>query len=215
MPSLNQIVSIISSRLDRPFDDMLKAEVKPLFINELSLLVRRSIDANGIDSVYLASFDVELILIEGTDNLNLQSDYKVLRSVNRVPIPVRYKTPVPFVYVGTVNGENSFGYSKEHESKNNKELPFIGNQITYDFVNQYIFVRNNTKLNIARVIAPYVNFNLITDNSIGSNGINYTDDMELPYPADLINAAVLSLLQGILGGLDSKDRVVATHLDNQ
>ena len=215
MPSLNQIASIFASRLDRPFDEMLKAEFKPLFISELSLLIRRSIDANGVDKSYIASFIVEMIKVDELDNIGTTGDFNIWRSKNKIPLPLRYKTPIPFMFVGSPNNEVSFGFTPKHEVKLVKNLPYIGNSIVYDFVNQYIYIYNTTKYENIRVIAPYASFDLITDNVTGSNGIYYTDDMELPYPSDLINTALLNLLQGIFGGIDSKDKVEATHLDNQ
>lgn len=215
MPSLNQIGSIFASRLNRPFDDQLKAEFKPLFINEISLLIRRSIDANGIDAMYIASFVVDLIKVDALDNIGTTGEHNILRSINRIPIPIRYKTPVPFIYVGSVDNELPFGYINSHEANFTKHLPYIGSAITYTYPNGYIYVRNNIKLDKLRVTAPYASFNLITDNVTGSNGIPYDDDMELPYPEDLINTCILNLLQGIFGGIDTKDKVEATHLDNQ
>lgn len=215
MPSLNQIGSIFASRLNRPFDDQLKAEFKPLFINEISLLIRRSIDANGIDSMYIASFVVDLIKVDELDNIGDAGEYNILRSVNRIPIPIRYKTPVPFIFVGSRDNGLSFGYVNSYNKSFTKELPYIGSAITYTYVNGYLYIYNNTKLDKVRVTAPYASFNLITNNVTGSNGIPYDDDMELPYPEDLINTCIFNLLQGIFGGIDTKDKVEATHLDNQ
>jgi hypothetical protein len=215
MPSLNQLVSLVAGRLNRPFDDMFKEELKPLVISEISMLLRRSIDANGIDSVYLAAFNVELQAVDFFDEIGVDSGSTILRSVNKIPTPIRYKTPVPFVYVGTAGGNKPFGYTKSYEQSFIKELPYVGNGITYDYINQYIYVYNNIKLTNVRIVAPYASFNLIKNNVTGSNGINYTDDMVLPYPDDVINTAISSLMQGVLGLSDSKDKVTATHLDNQ
>lgn len=215
MPSLNQIGSIFASRLNRPFDDQLKAEFKPLFINEISLLIRRSIDANGVDAMYIASFVVDLVKVDELDNIGDVGEHNVLRSANRIPLPIRYKTASPFIFVGTEDSSISFGYVVSYTTPFAKYLPYIGDNIIYDFTNQYIYIKNNIKLNKIRVTAPYASFNLITNNVTGSNGIPYDDDMELPYPEDLINTCILNLLQGIFGGIDTKDKVEATHLDNQ
>lgn len=215
MPTLNQVKDFVADRLDRPFDDMLKAEVKFAFINEISLLMRRSIDANGLDKTYLATFNVELQLVTETDDTTFEGEHNILRSINKIPTPIRYKTPFPFVSVGTATNDVVFGYSPAHESGFIKELPYIGQCTTYDYINQYLYIRGNNKYKKVRITAPYANFSLIADNSVGGNGITYADDMELPYPEDLINAAILSLLQGVFSNLDAKDKIEATHLDNQ
>jgi len=215
MPSLKQISDLGASRLNRPYDEMLKAEIRALFPGEITLLLRRSIDANGLDKQYVASFTVDLIKVDSVDEIGIDTASNVLRSENKIPIPIRYKTPIPFIYVGDVKSNFPFGYVNEYEKDFVKDLPNIGNSITYTWKNQYLYIYNNTKLTKAKVIAAYSSFNLIKDNTTTSNGIFYTDDMELPYPQDLINAALLSLLQGILGNIDSKDKVKATHLDNE
>lgn len=215
MPSLNQVADFTASRLNRPFDEMLKAEIKFAFINEISLLIRRSIDANGIDKAYIASFTCDLIKVDSADDLGISVGYNILRSANKIPSPIRYKSPIPFIYVGNGDTRTPFGFVAEFEANYTKELPYIGNAITYTWRNGYIYIFNNIKLLHCRVIAPYSNFTLLKDNTSDSKGIYYTDDMELPYPEDLINAVILSLLQGLFGNLDVKDKVKATHLDNQ
>ena len=215
MPSLNNVKDFVANRLNRPYDDMLKAEIAFAFINEISLLMRRSIDANGIDKTYLASFVVDMQKVTETDDIYVEGESNILRSINRIPAPIRYKTPIPFVFVGTADNKVTFGYSISYQNGFLKELPYIGTSTTYDYVNQYLYVRNNIKYDKVKIIAPYANYLLLVDSTVGSNGIKYTDDMELPYPEDLINACILSLLQGIFGNLDSKDKVEATHLDTQ
>jgi len=215
MPSLNDIVTLVAGRLNRPFSEMLKAEIKPLFISELSLLLRRSIDANGIDAMYLASFSVELQEVDKTDVIGLNTGINILRSVNRIPAPIRYKSPIPFVSVTTLDNNRVLGYMRADQIVLMKELPNVGNSILYDYVNQYLYIYNTNKLSKVRITAPYINYESLIDENTGGHNTQYTDDMELPYPEDLLNAAILSLLQGILGNLDSKDKVVATHLDNE
>lgn len=219
MPSINNIVQLVAGRLNRPFSEFLKAEIKPLFISELALLLRRSIDANGIDTQQLRGFTVALKEVPINDIIGITSNSKVLRSVNKIPIPIRYKTPTPFVSVSTLKTETGtniiLGYVPSAQVEYVKELPYIGETMTYDYINEYLYVFNTNKISNVKIVAPIIDYSRIIDETNDGRNIPFDDDTELPYPQDLINTAILSLLQGILSNLDSKDKVTATHLDNE
>lgn len=223
MPSLNKVGSQIVSRLNKPFSTMLRDEVKDLFLSEIALLIRRTINKSGIDREYVASYVVELQLVDSGDNTIKVVGDNILRSVNRIPSPIRHDTPTPFIYVGKTDGSYGYGYLNNYHAPFAAYLPNIAEAITYDYVDGYLYVYNAidetedppTYPTETKLIAPYADFRLLKDQQAGGRGISYDDDMELPYPQDLISTAINSVLQTLAADVDDNNSVKSTHKDTE
>jgi len=214
MPTLKIIATQVCDALDRPFDGMFLARVKDLIMQEASMFIRRSIEKDGIDTETVMYFDIPLTKIDKYENTSFTSGEFILRSVSKIPKPIRYKSDVPFVFVGTLDKKISFTYCNGANVEYDKLLPLVGTRITYDYTNEYIRIYNNTKLELIRIGYPVAN---MRDAIMILNNVSQEDAdnlYELPIPYDIINQIKTSIIKNELSVTDDKDKLQPKHLDN-
>lgn len=228
MATLNNIITQLADSLNRPFDEMFKSRLKELVIQEFALYVSRSITKYGVDKEFVYSYYInELEEITTLNNRVLVRPY--YQTVNKIPRPLRYEGDVPFIYVGTVDGDMPFSYRNIHSRKYTSLVPNVGAAPSYDFHEDRLRLWN-TPLEIAElatnehpiIYGPITNI-LVQEVPSDPRANSYpdlldqwflNDDREFPVTQDFIQQIKLSLLKGELSVTDSKDKVEATHLDN-
>lgn len=218
MATLKHIVDQLADSLNRPFDGMLKSRLKELVMQEFALYVSRSIDKYGVDKEFIYSFHItDLTLVDGT--------IAYLETTNVIPTPLRYNSNTPFIYVGTEDGDYPFSYYNAHSKRFVSYLPNVGAAPFYDYVNGKIRIWNyptTSNDDVPPVVTPLANLlvQLVpTDRRVSTTpdvvkDFFLNDDAECPITQDLVNQIKVSLLKGELLVTDEKDKVEATHLDN-
>jgi hypothetical protein len=182
MPSLNQLSSNVAHLLKHPFDSPLKERIKDDYRNLRALYLRRSIEKGGIDDVLKVSYELPLISVDKVDNCLTSVGCLIKRTENPVGKPVRYKTDVPFTFVGTPDGFG-FTYIKQpREVDYRKYLKHVADAILYSYINNYIYVYNDKIANIRIDGVPENPEFWITI----CNDSCYNDNMEFPLPRDII-----------------------------
>ena len=218
MASLKEIVAELADSLNRPFDSLLIERLKLLVRHERATLVRQTINKDGHDKHFRQRYIVSsLEQTDISDISGVDSECLGLKTTNKIPVPLRYKTDVPFLYVGATDFSTAFRYAHPTENKYKRYLPMISNGLTYYWIDDYIYVFGNLKLKKLAIEAVYENPEVVLESNgeaLGNGAIYCTDDHEFPVTEDLINIIKAKLLSGELSVTDSKDKVEATHLDN-
>lgn len=187
MATLRQEVSKIITNLNLPFDKVLYLRVKDLLLDSRATIIKQSLDKAGlINDVYIQKYIIELTKSDIADYCKVDLDCDILRSKNKIATPIKYKSDTPFIFVGTIDGKESFLYATNiGEVMNSKYMKYLRNSLRYLYIDNYIYLYGNTKIKYARLDAVYANPTIITDDCDG-DGICLNDDMEFPITADLL-----------------------------
>jgi hypothetical protein len=231
MATLNHIVTQLADALNRPTDGPFKKRLKELVIQEFAMFVSRSITKYGIDDEFVLSYLItELRLVTTINGKTLARPY--YQTVNKIPRPLRYSSNCPFIYVGEEDGDVPYSYRKISSRKFTNILPNVGAGPSYDFSEDRLQLWNLPNVIITpadplanpptdAVIAPktLLVLQVPSDPRLSQTpdvfkDFVFDDDREFPITQDMVQQIKLSLLQGELTVTDSKDKVEATHLDN-
>lgn len=218
MASIEQVVSEIAHSVQQPNSVPVRRAIRLAVIHNRNKLIRQSFqNHNYIDKVLQQRFRITLTNIEDGDTNILAElgldwqDYLgeftsgqrvIKRSVQRVPRPVRLDNNLPFLSVRTTGFYNSITipFVKEGVSKFYKHLPGMCQNISYDYINQYIYLditKNENFMNLESIIveSPFEYPTIIDDEETVYSGIQeehcdgnktYTADDEFMISEDMI-----------------------------
>ena len=204
MSSLNQIVSEIAHAIHQPNNFTARRTIRSAIIHTFNEQIRQTYQRHAnVDKILMQRYRISLINVPDGDIFQtlVSTKYKVKRSKDRVPRPVRLDNNLPFVSVRTVGYDNmAIPFIKEANAQFYKALPGMCTSLSYDYINGYIYFFSNNKdwfQNLGSIIiespfeVPYlvpietvekakdVNYNPIDDEA------KYDDD-EFLIPEDMI-----------------------------
>lgn len=186
MATLNQLAVKIANLLRDPHNHELRERIKDSYRWLRAERIRQSIEKYGVDATLKTSYIVPLSKVDSADNCVTTADCVLLRSTNKVAMPIRYNTDDPFTYVGFIDWSTPFIYTDMASLPYMKNLKYIGDAIFYGYENSYLYFNNNTKIKNVRVQAPFADV-ATAISACDSNGC-VTDDMEFPIPEDMLAA---------------------------
>ena len=145
MSSLNQLVSEIAHSLRQQDSVPVRRAIKLSIIHARNELIRKSYESHKItDKVLQQRFRLSLIDVPDGDLAGTKSvvNTTIKRTANKVPRPVRLTNNLPFHSVRTTGVENpiEIAFVKEASSRFYKFLPGMCPIITYDYINEYIYI---------------------------------------------------------------------------
>ena len=195
MASINQLVSEIAHSIQQANSVPVRRAIRLAVIHNRNKLIRQSFEKhNYIDKVVQQRFRISLINVPDADLPN-SSDFDlpvIKRSTQRVPRPTRLDNNLPFLSVRTAGVDNpiEIAFVKEASSKFYKHLPGFCRNVTYDYINQYIYINTINdadfkNLNSIIVESPFEYPIEITEEYIDGN-YNYDDDDEFMISEDII-----------------------------
>ena len=195
MASINQLVSEIAHSIQQANSVPVRRAIRLAVIHNRNKLIRQSFEKhNYIDKVVQQRFRISLINVPDADLPN-SSDFDlpvIKRSTQRVPRPTRLDNNLPFLSVRTAGVDNpiEIAFVKEASSKFYKHLPGFCRNVTYDYINQYIYINTINdadfkNLNSIIVESPFEYPIEITEEHIDGN-YNYDDDDEFMISEDMI-----------------------------
>ena len=195
MASINQLVSEIAHSIQQANSVPVRRAIRLAVIHNRNKLIRQSFEKhNYIDKVVQQRFRISLINVPDADLPN-SSDFDlpvIKRSTQRVPRPTRLDNNLPFLSVRTagVNNPIEIAFVKEASSKFYKHLPGFCRNVTYDYINQYIYINTINdadfkNLNSIIVESPFEYPIEIIEEHIDGN-YNYDDDDEFMISEDMI-----------------------------
>lgn len=227
MATLNHIVSQLADSLNRPNDTAFKKRLKELVVQEFAMFVSRSIAKYGIDNEFVLSYTItELRLVTTINGKTLARPY--YETVNKLPRPLRYPSNCPFVYVGEEDGDVPYSYRNLSSRKFTNLLPNVGDGPSYDFSEDKLQLWNIPNRTV-HVMTPEEHYEDVPKTLLVLqvpsdprasqtpdvfSEFMFDDDREFPITQDMVQQIKLSLLKGELSVTDSKDKIEATHLDN-
>lgn len=207
MSSIAQLVSEIAHTVNQADSVPVRRAIKLGIIHARNELIRKSYgNHNYTDKILQQRIRLSLIPVPdgdlyGTKDLDLKH---IKRTKYKVPRPVRLTNNLPFHSVRTVGVENPIevAWVKEVSSKFYKYLPGFCPMVTYDYINEYIYLNilwNDTFNNINNIIVESV-FEypqlIETETIDGKLNIDLIDDEnEFLLPEDMIGAVKKLVLE--------------------
>ena len=198
MSSLNQLVSEIAHSLRQPDSVPLRRAIKLSIIHARNELIRHSFESHKItDKVLQQRFRLTLTDVPDGDIYQSENvvNTTIKRTTNKVPRPVRLTNNLPFHSVRTAGVVNprEIPFAKEASSKFYKSLPGMCPVVTYDYINEYIYINTSnypelTELEAIIVESVFEYPHIIeTETKEGVNTIDsMNDDDEFLLPEDMI-----------------------------
>lgn len=160
MASIAQLVSEFAHSLGQPNNQALRNNIKSLIIHTRAEVIRRSYENhNYIDKGLTQRYRVSLISvndgdIELPDGVSVD---KIKRTKQKVQRPVRLTNNLPFDRVSTVGYKTNreIPFIKETVARFRGSLPGMCGSISYDYVNDYIYIypaSNNKALTLGAIV---------------------------------------------------------------
>lgn len=220
MTTLNEIAENIAFKLGEQFNYTLRESIKDTVINYRAKFIRDDAERNVFNSlpfVQTISVDFEEISIfDAFDgdyscitaicpDVATRQKYKVLRSKEKVPMPLRLKTQgvSPFMYVGSLTGDKMFTPTTLETFPYVAELKYNSKNIYYIYINERLFIINNLNacdinetLRICTVLLKGVFENPREAQSICKTITYSVDDASFPIGRDML----LLISNGIVKG---------------
>ena len=200
MSSIAQLVSEIAHSVKQPNSVPVRRAIKLSVIHARNNLIRKSFsNHNYSDKVLQQRFRVSLIDVPDGDVYGSEGiiTNTIKRTANKVPRPVRLTNNLPFHSVRTVGVTNphEIAFVKEASAKFYNSLPGMCPVITYDYINEYIYINiqkgsvlNNLGAIVIESIFEYPHI-IETETVEGKLDINAIDDNdEFLLPEDMIDA---------------------------
>lgn len=240
MATLNQLTSEIAHSIQQQDNVAAKRAISLSIIHSRNQLIRHSYEGhNYIDRGLQQRFRCELIDVPDGDLVGFNNSTKIKRTKNKVPRPVRLTNNLPFSSVRTIGVENpiEIAFVRTATSKYYANLPGFCPSVTYDYLNDYIYI-DTTKNNILKdlqfitVEAAFEYPNLILDNLNQDdefkeldlyNGITAEisdklielEDNEFLIPEDMVNDIKKLVLETINGQLVKQTNEIPSQLTAQ
>ena len=200
MSSIAQLVSEIAHSVKQPNSVPVRRAIKLSIIHARNNLIRKSFsNHNYSDKVLQQRFRVSLIDVPDGDIYGSEGiiTNTIKRTANKVPRPVRLTNNLPFHSVRTIGVTNphEIAFVKEASAKFYNSLPGMCPVITYDYINEYIYINiqkgsvlNNLDAIVIESIFEYPHI-IETETVEGKLDINAIDDNdEFLLPEDMIDA---------------------------
>lgn len=207
MASINQLVSEIAHSVKQPDSIPVRRAIKLGIIHARNEIIRKSYNNhNYTDKILQQRFRLSLIDVPdgdiyGTKDYNLPF---IKRTTNKVPRPVRLTNNLPFHSVRTVGMKKNIevAFAKEASAQYYSELVGMCPVITYDYINEYIYINFDTKdiFNTIKNIIVESVFELPHIIPIETNEAEFdinsiSDDDEFLLPEDMIGAVKKIILE--------------------
>lgn len=194
MASIAQLVSEIAHSVKQADSVPVRRAIKLGIIHARNELIRRSYANNNYtDKVLQQRFKISLTDVPDGDLYGSEHVIKdtIKRTTTKVPRPVRLTNNLPFHSVRTTGVKNpiEIAFVKEASAKYYNNLPGMCPVITYDYINDYIYINipNNNKLkNIGSIIVesvfeyPHIIQVETVDGKLDLNSIDDNDEFLLP-----------------------------------
>lgn len=182
MATINQLVSQLANSLKQPNSVPVRKALRLEIIQTRNMLIRQSFEHhNYVDKGLQQKFQLEIENYEGK-----------IKTLNKVPKPVRLTNNNPFHSITYIKDNNIFNvpYIKEDNNKFYKNLPGMINTPSYDYINGYIYLNNIDTDNISTIFVESV-FEVPQiyelDEEVFENDIKFiNDDDEFLLPEDMI-----------------------------
>lgn len=207
MASIAQLVSEIAHSVRQPDSIPVRRAIKLGIIHARNEVIRKSYgNHNYTDKVLQQRFRLTLTDVPDGDLVHSTDIVKdrVKRTVNKVPRPTRLTNNLPFHSVRTPGMRNpiEIAFVKEASAKYYSQLPGMCPVITYDYINEYIYINipeENSLKNIGSIVVesvfeyPHIIETETVDGKLDLDSID--DNNEFLLPEDMIGTVKKLVLE--------------------
>ena len=207
MSSINQLVSEVAHSLKQPDSIPVRRAIKLGIIHARNEAIHRSFsNHNYTDKILQQRFKLTLVDVPDGDLYNTEDIVTdlVKRTTNKVPRPTRLLNNLPFHSVRTAGVKNTIeiAFVKEASSRYYSKLPGMCPAITYDYINEYIYLnipKDNNLQNLGAIIVesvfeyPHIIQTETVDGKIDIDNIDDNDEFLLP--EDMISTVKKIILE--------------------
>ena len=161
MSSIAQLVSEIAHSYGQPNNHSLREKIRSVIVHTRAEIIRRSYENhNYVDKLLTQRFKVTLTsVVDGDFELpeelqDIPID-KIKRTNQKVPRPIRLTNNLPFDRVSSVGYKTNreFPYIKETTARFKGSVPGLCGAISYDYINEYLYLFPASKDKIVPVDA--------------------------------------------------------------
>lgn len=198
MASINQLVSEIAHSVQGADTVPVRRAIRLAIVHARNELIRHSFNNHRItDKVLQQRFRVTIIDVPDGDinGMHLGSTPTIKRTEQQVPRPTRLDDNLPFHSVRTAGVTNpiEIPFVKEASSKYYSHLPGMCPNLTYDYINGYIYINTKQDPLFAKVgsiiIESVFEKPELIDIETYDKGISHiSDDDEYLIPEDMVNS---------------------------
>ncbi len=195
LPSLNEIVGVLSDRVGQPFNVPLQDELKIIINYKRTNFTQQFLEKNPDQRRFFQqSFVTDMKAVPKGDCAEIPGmSCDILKSTCKIPNPLR-ATYAIFDFVGASDWSIAFGEAKpEYNNYFNEYNPYTKGKVKWFYQNDYLYLFND--LNIKKVAVRGVFADPQSVNACcGSNGPCLTDDTPYPMSADILNYIIKDTL---------------------
>jgi len=183
MASLWQAASILADRAGKRTDITFIQQMKDLVVIKRARIIANSLSkSSNADRFYLQSFDIDLKLIDKTDECSQEVPEccdKAWKTIDKIPQPIRYGVH-PFNYVGGPGGNMPFGYTTFGTEYFMQKRPIAGKRGRYTYSNDYIYTFNK-EVPFIRIEGVFSDPRKVAKfRACGTTTPCYSDEQEFP-----------------------------------
>ena len=149
MVTLNSIAEDIAYDLGDQFNMTLRESIKNSIIDYRALFIRQDLENNPLSYTdYLQSFCIALEKVNKSECTGVETNERVLRSIEKIPKPLRVKNNgrINFKFVGSVDRSIALTFETGYGMQFMQYLDFQEEVIYYTIINEHLVVLNNLKL---------------------------------------------------------------------
>lgn len=199
MESLNKIAESGCVRLGQPTNRLLRENIKFAVRSLLALYIRRDAERNAITNHYIQRYTTKLQFVDQADSCPVITGCKMLRTVDKVPTPIRLNNSFNFKYVGEADWSKAFTQVSSAEVPFTRYNKFTGKETRFEWINGYIYIWDTTGINpkykFLGVQAAHENPAEATDYCVASPQC-FTDDDPFIAPGDMIYSILDVIVKG-------------------
>jgi hypothetical protein len=192
MATLNQIAESIAISYGKEFDEVYMDSLKFRIKIYRSKFIKDSLDKGTLNGIDLQAMTIKMKQIETFDDCVPNINCTFLRSVNKIPKPIRWNANSPFKFVGTADRYKIFVYTSPEFMNYMSSSQFTGKStIYYSVINNYLVILNNSIIDFVTLEHYFNNPEEVV--SFCNNTECYNDDMEFPCPEDILMYIIRSI----------------------
>ena len=210
--TLNQIVDSIADGFNRSLDIAFKERLKFVVKYWRARLIKQEIDKSNYNDLFYHTIIVPLQKVDIIDDCAIVAGCNVLRSVDKIPAPVRNKGVRSFAYVGSGTGNTRFEQVNLESLQIKLSSKYRKNTIFFDYRNDYLYIYNNLKLEFAAVRGVFADLDALKKFQC-RDGICYSDNEKFPLPEDMVALLVNGLLSSELRMIGKEDKEVDIDIE--
>lgn len=218
--TFNNIADQVALAFGKPTDKLFKARVIIAAKQEFANLLKQRYQKYTADDSIIQRYAVEVELASIGDSI-YNTENNVYRTVNQVYKPLRGRHYTPFLYVGNVGYTKSYIPCVPSAISTNRLLPYSGSSIYYFYRNNHIYINvpESSEVELSEVLIETIFEDMtlllpfMTKEKVEAN-TTYNNDMELPYPMDIITTCIDAIKGVFFNVVDTQPVIPNEHSDN-